>query len=49
MRQPGAVIKEWERGRAQKRGVKGRGRGESTGGEAIHMLSPAVTRSWHVT
>lgn len=49
-------MKEWVRGRAQKRGMKCRGRGQSVGGDATQMLLPAVTRvggmlpsNWHST
>ena len=38
-------MKEWVCGRAQKRGTKCRGRGQSIGGDATHVLSPAVTRT----
>ena len=37
-------MKEWVRGRAQKRGMKCRGRGQSIGGDATQVLSPAATR-----
>ena len=39
------VMKEWVRGRAQKRGMKCRGRGQSIGGDATQVLSPLAPPS----